>query len=133
MADYSIQIATAQRLIRQKGMPMTFMSVTEYGDVDPVTGKRPVQVTLTDMYGVRTQPTAEEIQRGQFQDVTFVILVSGDAIPAADTSDVIRFGGRDYDIKEILRVAPAEQVILYKFGVRDVGPAGSSINLRGAV
>ncbi len=132
MADYAAQIATANRLISEKGMAMTFLSVTEYGKIDPDTGKRPVTVTETPFYGVRTQPSTVEVQRGQFQDVAFVILAAGDAIEAADTTDVIQFNGRDYDIAEIQRVCPAEQVILYKFGVKDAGKAGSSTRLIGA-
>ena len=123
MADYSPQIATARRLIAAKGMAMDYLRVTEEpgGLIDPDTGKRPYTIERTAIVGVRTAPTAEEVQRGLFQGVNMVVLVAGDAIEAADTTVLLQFDGHDWNIKEIQRVAPAEQIILYKFGVTDAG------------
>lgn len=133
MADYAKSLALAQRMIAQKGMPMTYLSITEYGRIDPDTGKKPVRVEKSEFMGVRTAPTANELERGRFQGIKLVILAPGDIVAKADTTDVIQFGGHDYDIKEIVTVAPAETVVLYKFGVEDVGVSGASARLRGRV
>lgn len=131
MADYAKFIALAQRLIAKKGMPMTYLRVTEYGRIDPDTGKKPVRMEKYEFTGVRTAPTANELERGLFRGIRLVILVPGDIVPKADSTDVIQFGGHDYDIKEIVTVAPAESIVLYKFGVEDVGESGASARLRG--
>lgn len=128
MADYAKFLALAQRLIAKNGMPMTYLSITEYGRIDPDTGKKPIKVEKYEFMGVRTSPTANELERGQFQGIKLVILAPGDIVDGSDTTNVIQFGGHDYDIKEIVTVAPAETVVLYKFGVENVG---ASVRLRG--
>ncbi len=130
MSDYSKFIALANRLISKKGMVMKYLAVTEYGKIDPDTGKKPIKVEKYEFMGVRTAPTANELERGLFRGIRLVILAPGDIVDGADTTDVIQFDGHDYDIKEIVTVAPAETVVLYKFGVEDVG---ASARLRGRV
>lgn len=140
MADYSKFLSLANRLISQKGMKMTFLHVKEIGDAfDPDTGKYPVQIEKKEVMGVRTRPTKEELERGLFQGVKLVVLVAGDNLENPDITDMLQFGGHDYDIKEIVTVAPAEDNILYKFGVEDMGlsdtdaQSGTSIKAAGKV
>lgn len=131
MADYSADINLAYEMLNEFGMPMTYLSITEVGRIDPDTGKRPVTVEKVELYGVKTAPTVAEVQRGQFQGLSLVVLAPGGVINGADITDVIQFDGHDYDIKEIVSIAPAEKVILYKFGVQDAGKIGNSSRLRG--
>lgn len=127
MADYSNFLSLANRLISKKGMEITYLHITEVDDFfDPVTGKYPVQIEKKEVMGVKTSPTKEELERGQFQGIKLVILVAGDNIENPDTTDMIQFGGHDYDIKEIVTVSPAEDNILYKFGVEDMGLSGDN-------
>lgn len=123
MADYSNFLSLANRLIAKKGMKMTFLHITEVDDFfDPDTGKYPVQIEEKEVMGIKTSPTKEELERGQFQGIKLVVLVAGTSLETEpDTTDMIQFGGHDYDIKEIVKVAPAEDNILYKFGVEDAG------------
>lgn len=131
MADYSSFLSLANRLIGKKGMEITYLHITEVDDFfDPVTGKYPVQIEEKKVMGVKTSPTKEELERGQFQGIKLVILVAGDSLKNPDTTDMIQFGGHDYDIKEIVTVAPAEDNILYKFGVEDAGISGTETQTR---
>lgn len=131
MADYSNFLSLANRLIAKKGMKMTFLHITEVDDFfDPDTGKYPIQIEEKEVMGVKTSPTKEELERGQFQGIKLVVLVAGDNLKNPDTTDMIQFGGHDYDIKEIVKVAPAEDNILYKFGVEDMGPSSENIEYR---
>lgn len=131
MADYSSFLSLANRLIGKKGMEITYLHITEVDDFfDPVTGKYPVQIEEKKVMGVKTSPTKEELERGQFQGIKLVILVAGDNLKNPDITDMIQFGGHDYDIKEIVTVAPAEDNILYKFGVEDAGISGTETQTR---
>lgn len=134
MADYSTKAAKAKRKLRKKGMPMIYVSITEdtTGMIDPDTGKYPVTVERIPFYGVKTQATVEEVQAGHFQDVSWVVLAPGD-VTATDTTDVLQFDGHDWDIVELVPVAPAEQVIVYQLGVKDAGETGSSERLARAL
>lgn len=133
MADYSDFIELANELLDEFGMPMTYLAVTEYGKIDPDTGKKPVQIERKEVIGVKTSPTKEELDRGQFQGISMVVLVAGDKLKNPDTTDVIQFDGHDHDITEIVNVAPAQDNILYKFGVVDAGLAGNSIRIKGRI
>lgn len=127
MADYSNFLSLANRLISKKGMEIIYLHITEVDDFfDPVTGKYPVKIEEKKVMGVKTSPTKEELERGQFQGIKLVILVAGDNLKNPDTTDIIQFGGHDFDIKEIVTVAPAEDNILYKFGVEDMGLSGNN-------
>lgn len=131
MADYSKFISLANRLIDKKGMKMTYLAISEIGDMfDPDTGKYPVEIEPHEVMGVKTAPTKEELERGQFQGIKLVVLVAGDKLENPDTTDMIQFDGHDYDIKEIVKVAPAEDNILYKFGVEDAGLSGADTKAR---
>lgn len=131
MADYLDFIELANELLDEFGMPITYLAVSEYGKVDPDTGKKPVKIESFEVIGVKTSPTKEELDRGQFKGVTMVVLVAGDKLNNPDTTDVIQFDGHDYDITEIVKVAPAQDNILYKFGVTDAGLVGTSTRIRG--
>lgn len=121
MADYSAIAAIAARKIADKGMPMVFVAQEE-GAYDPVTNTRPAIETRTPIMGVRTAPTVDEVQSGLFAVGGTVILVAGDALAkAADTTDRLEFGGHRWNITAIKSVAPAEEILLYKFQVRDAG------------
>lgn len=121
MADYSEEAALALELIDENGMPMVFVAQEE-GPYDPVTNTRPTIETRTDIMGVRTAPTVEEVQSGQFAVGSTIILVAGNALDKeADTTDKLEFSGHRWNITAIKTVAPAEQILLYKFQVKDAG------------
>lgn len=126
MGDYAAIAVKAKARLIAKGMPMRFVRIVqdEGGGFDPETGlpHAPVE-TLTSFYGVKTQPTREEMQSGAFQGVSMVVLAPADATDGEEptTAHKLRFGGHEWDITEIRPVAPAETVILYKFGVQDAG------------
>lgn len=121
MADYSAIAAKVARKIAAKGMPMVFVAQEE-GAYDPVTNTRPTIETRTPIMGVRTAPTVDEVQSGQFAVGSTVILVAGNVLAKpADTTDRLEFGGHRWNITAIKTVAPAEEILLYKFQVRDAG------------
>lgn len=122
MADYGNFISLANRLIAKKGIAMTYVHVTESGAIDPVTGKRQVAEEAIEFMGVKVSPSATELQAGHFAGVDMVILAPGDAIAKADLTDRIICQGHDCRIREIIRIMPAEVCVLYKFGVKDMGP-----------
>lgn len=133
MADYSKFISLANKMLDKYGMPMSYLAISEYGKIDPDTGKKPVNIERKEVIGVKTSPTKEELDRGQFKGVTMVVLVAGDKLNNPDTTDVIQFDGHDHDITEIVKVAPAQDNILYKFGVTDVGLTGTSSRIKGRI
>ncbi|GAB1254555.1 hypothetical protein [Desulfovibrio falkowii] len=126
MSAYAETAAKAKDKLTSKGMDMQHIRIVQPagGGFDPETGLpySPTE-TVTDFYGVKTQPTAAEVQSGAFQNVTMVVLapadMAGGEIPT--TAHKLRFGGRNYDITEVRTVAPAETVMLYKMGVQDAG------------
>ena len=105
MADYTAEIALAHELLDEFGMPMIFVAQEE-GTYDPVTNTRPTIETRTPVMGVRTAPTVDEVQSGLF---------------AVGSTDRLEFGGHRWNITAIKTVAPAEEILLYKFQVRDAG------------
>ncbi|WP_304736511.1 hypothetical protein [uncultured Desulfovibrio sp.] len=121
MADYSAIAARATSKIAEKGMKMVFVAQEE-GPYDPATNTRPTTETRTNIIGIRTAPTVDEVQSGLFTVGATVILVAGNALKKpADTTDRLEFGGHRWDITAIRTVAPAEEILLYKFQVRDAG------------
>lgn len=126
MPTYPAIAAKAQAKLIAKGMPMQFVRIVQDdgGGFDPETGLpyAPTE-TITDFYGVKTQPTKEEVQSGAFQGVSMVVLASAGAAGGEEPTiaDKLRFGGHEWDITEIRPVAPAETVMLYKLGVKDAG------------
>lgn len=79
MADYSNFISLAQRLIAKKGAPMTYVSVRDHGEIDPHTGKRPVDVEAFEVIGVCTKPTKDELQAGYTTNYMFLRHYTGSA------------------------------------------------------
>lgn len=126
MSTYPAIAAKAKAKLIAKGMLMQFVRIVqdEGGGFDPETGL-PYAPTenVTDFYGVKTQPTKEEVQSGAFQGASMVVLAPADAAGGEEPTiaDKLRFGGHEWDITEIRPVAPAETVMLYKFGVKDAG------------
>lgn len=122
MADYSAAIAKATAKIREKGMPMTFVRVDESEEYDPVTDSYPATETNVPMYGLKTSPTVDEVQGGTFSAGSMIVLMSGEGFETRpDTTDYLVFSEKRWDITAIKPVAPAEQAILYKFQVEDIG------------
>lgn len=121
MADYAAIAGRAARKIAAKGMPMVYVSRQE-GAYDPATNTRPVTETRIDIMGVRTSPAEDEVQSGLFSVGSTIILVAGNALAhPADTTDRLEFAGHRWNITAIKTVAPAEDVLLYKFQVQDGG------------
>lgn len=124
MADYSAAIAKATAKIREKGMPMTYVRVDESEEYDPVTDSYPTTETKVPMYGLKTSPTVDEVQGGTFSAGSMIVLMSGEGFEKQpDTTDYLVFSEKRWDITAIKPVAPAEQAILYKFQVKDIGTA----------
>lgn len=126
MSTYTAIAAKAKAKLIAKGMLMQFVRIVqdEGGGFDPETGLpyAPTE-TITDFHGVKTQPNKEEVQSGAFQGVSMVVLAPADAAGGEEPTIAhkLRFGGHEWDITEIRPVAPAETVMLYKFGVKDAG------------
>ncbi|MFT4300389.1 MAG: hypothetical protein QM579_01415 [Desulfovibrio sp.] len=126
MSTYAATAAKAKAKLIAKGMPMQFVRIVqaEGGGFDPETGLpyAPTEA-VTDFHGVKAQPTKDEVQSGAFQSVSMVVLAPADAAGGEEptTAHKLRFGGHEWDITEIRTVAPAETVMLYKFGVKDAG------------
>lgn len=121
MADHSGFVSLANKLIAKNGMEVVFVRELASGEIDLLTGKRPVAIEETRAMAVLTRPTKQELEAGRFQNASQVVLIPGDAIPAPSIADKLRFSGHDWEIVEILEVAPAGVPILYKIGVRDGG------------
>ena len=126
MSTYTATAAKAKAKLTAKGMPMQFIRIVqpEGGGFDPETGLpyAPTE-TVTNFHGVKSRPTKDEVQSGAFQDVSMVVLAPADAAGGEEptTAHKLRFGGHEWDITEVRTVAPAETVMLYKFGVKDAG------------
>ena len=126
MTDYTSIAAKAKAKLQARGMPMQFIRIAqpEDGGFDPETGLpyAPTE-TVTDFFGVKTQPNKEEVLSGAFQNVSMVVLAPADATGGEEptTTDKLRFSGHEWDITEIRPVAPAQTVMLYKLGVKDAG------------
>ncbi len=121
MADYSSQIATARNMIQEKGMAMVYVIETS-GGKDPNTGyPLPAQRIETDIYGLKTKPTTQEITAGLYAADAVIVLVAGDMVDDPSTVGTLEFSGHSWSIEAIASVAPAEQTILYKMSVKDAG------------
>lgn len=121
MADYSSSLSLANRLIAKKGMEIVYLRREISGEIDIKTGKRPVRITESRVMAVLSRPTREEIAEGHFQGVGQTVLVPGDAVKNPAISDRLRFSGREWEITEILEIAPGGTPVLYKLGVREAG------------
>ena len=114
MADYSAIAAKAARKIAEKGMPIVFVAQDE-GAYDPATNTRPTIETRTPVMGVRTAPTVDEVQSGQFA-------VGGHNNPCGGKCS--RQGRRHHGSARV-RGAPLEH-----HGHQDCGPCGRNFALQ---
>ena len=125
--DYSAKTAKAEAKIAKYGQKIIWAKVEESGRIDPATGKRPAMWVEKEIMAVKTRPTKEDIGAGLFQGLHMVALIAGNAIDAPDLTDRLRFDGHDWRIREIVKVQPAEECVLYKLGLEDMGLEGADV------
>ncbi len=117
MADYSDKVAKVNVKLEAKGYEMTFCHPVLGEVYDPETGSYQESVETTNFWGIKTRPSLEEIEGGVFQSGSTVVLMAGDAVPSVSTSDYLLIGNNRWSIKSVYKIAPTEQVILYKLSV----------------
>lgn len=128
MADYSRQIATAQRMIRDKGRLVAFArtSTGPSDPDDPLAGPAPAPAPVTGIPAVFVSPGVASaslgyaaITAGLFKRCTQVALVASDG-----ANDFTKFSfltdtdNSTWKIEAVDKLAPAEDTILYFIGVR---------------
>lgn len=117
--DYAPKLAAVKAKLAAKGTPMVYVAESKSGMPTPGGGSTSEEIR-TEFYGVRLNPTAEEVTMGVFSATDSVILAPGDCtggIP--DTTDYIEFDGKEWQITKIQTVAPTELALTYKFAVKE--------------
>lgn len=117
--DYAPKLAAAKAKLQAKGAAMVYVAESKSGMPTPGGGSTSEEIR-TEFYGVRLNPTAEEVTMGVFSATDSVILAPGDCtggIP--DITDYIEFDGKEWQITKIHTVAPTELRLLYKFAVKE--------------
>lgn len=126
MADYSRQIASAQRMIAAKGRRVAFFA-TVAGPADPA---RPLDGPVQPGLAVENVP-AVFVQPSSLQALGFgvrnvelfgacsqIALIPADGIHEFDTYKMMEdFDGSEWAVKYAEKLQPAEQPILYFVGV----------------
>lgn len=123
MANYNRQIATAKRLIKKYGSPVTFRTIRETAS-DDEPWKDSIVVTedkTVDAVFVEDSTTLQQI---------FSAYLSGGVVPDGKTTvflpdfgiqptnkDVIIKDGIEYRIEKVGTLKPAEQIIMHSLGV----------------
>lgn len=119
--DYAPKLAAAKAKLEAKGAAMVYVAESKSGMPVPGGGTESEEIR-TNFYGVRLNPTADEVMMGVFSATDAVILAPGDCTRGEpDTTDFIEFDGKRWEINKIVTVAPTALSILYKFGVKEEG------------
>ena len=126
MADYSSQIATAARLIRQKGMTVTHRRKLFSGTYDPVTDSYTEASVDTDVWAVRTEAGEPEQKNYGFAIGSAVLYVAADVLDGILVSDLFVVGGTVWAIQNVATTAPAERPVLYAVELKSQGTARSA-------
>lgn len=117
--DYAPKLESAKAKLAAKGAKMVYVAEIKSGMPKPGCGSVSEEIR-TEFYGVRLNPTAEEVTMGVFGATDSIILAPGDCtggIP--DTTDYIEFDGKEWQITKIKTVAPTELALVYKFYVKE--------------
>ena len=125
MADYSSQIATAARLIKQKGMVVTHRRKLFSGTYDPVTDSYTEASVDTDVWAVRTEAGEPEQKNYGFAIGSAVLYVAADVLDGILVSDLFVIGGTVWAIQNVATTAPAERPVLYAVELKSQGTARS--------
>lgn len=120
MGEFDRQIATAQRLIRQKGQAVKWRVITNGAPSDPLKPWKPTQSPTVD-YAVSIcfLPINKETQRTLMLQAKSEVPTSNlmglmGAVPfAPDMKDVVLRDGKELRIEAIDTLAPNGQPILY--------------------
>ena len=123
MADYSSQIATAARLIRQKGMMVTHRRKLFESTYDPITDGYSEASVDTDVWAVRTEAGDAEVRNYGFSIGSAVLYVAADVLDGILVSDLFVIGGVQWAISNVATTAPAEQPVLYAVELKSQGSA----------
>ena len=119
--DYTPKLQAAKAKLQAKGMPMLFIRRTEDLSQMPTPGGGyPVVETQTEFYGIKTNPTLAEVEKGIFNGEDLIVIMPGDVCDGRpDTTDKLLFMGSRWNISKIKPVAPTELDILYKVAVKE--------------
>ena len=123
MADYSSQIATAARLIRQKGMTVTHRRKLFEGAYDPITDSYSEASVDTDVWAVRSEAGDAEVKNYGFSIGSAVLYVAADVLDGILVSDLFVIGGVQWAINNVATTAPAERPVLYAVELKSQGSA----------
>ena len=121
MADYSSQIATAARLIRQKGMLVQHCRASFGGTYDPVTDSYTETETLTEVWAVRTEAGEPEQKNYGFAIGSAVLYVAADVLDGILVSDSFVIGSERWAIQKVATTAPAGRAVLYAVELKEQG------------
>lgn len=118
--DYAPKLASAKAKLQKKGAAMVYVAESKSGMPIPGGGSVSKEIR-TDFYGVRLNPTADEVQMDIFSATDAVILAPGDCTAGEpDTTDFIEFDGKRWNITKIHTVEPTDLPIIYKFAVKEM-------------
>ncbi len=123
MADYTSQLATASRLIRQKGMLVTHRRVEFGSTYNPATDSYDQSETLTEVYAVRTTAGDNEQRSYGFAIGSAVLYVAADVLDSILVTDSFIVQGTEWAIQNVATTAPAEQPVLYAVELVSQGSA----------
>lgn len=117
--DYAPKLAAVKAKLAAKGAAMVYVAESKTGMPIPGGGSVSEEIR-TEFYGVRLNPTAEEVTMGVFGATDSVILAPGDCTGGTpDTTDYIEFDGKEWQITKIYTVAPTVLPLIYKFAVKE--------------
>lgn len=123
MADYSRQLATAERMIRSRGMPVVYVQVAETGSYDPVSDSYAKAEVQIPAWGVRSAAGVKEVQAYGFSTGSTVLYMAASEVTEPKTGDYLLFSGHKWNIRSIAATAPAETPVLFALELSDGGEA----------
>jgi hypothetical protein len=104
--------ALATKLISANGAPAQLISLTNSGSsFDPVQTE-----TLADVMAFNSAISSEEIDGTIIQSDDLRFLIDSSVEPSVNQR--FRYEGKDYEIKHVVRLKPADNTIMYKIRVR---------------
>ena len=119
--SYTSEIATAARLIRQKGMLVQHCRVSFGGMYDPATDSYTETETLTEVWAVRTEAGDAEQRNYGFAIGSAVLYVAADVLDGILVSDSFVIGSERWAIQKVATTAPAGRPVLYAVELKEQG------------
>lgn len=122
MGIYERLAATATSLNASKGVVVTFVKRT-VGEYDPATSKSVVTTEVIDAQVTIFEYSDREIASGgagenRVQRGDRKVLMSPNVTKPPNINDIINLPDGDYRILDVMKVAPAGTVVIYKLQVR---------------